>query len=115
MLFYMEELRGLVRKYSQVVQRYYVQYLSGYDALALDQATQNLNSLPEEDSTLMSSICQTISNVSVDQVEDPELNFDFGGLRLDWARLQSYVSSAQVGKPGLLLDNFKVNLALKQT
>ena len=63
----------------------------------------------------MSSICQTISNVSVDQVEDPELNFDFGGLRLDWARLQSYVSSAQVGKPGLLLDNFKVNLALKQT
>ena len=76
--------------------------------------TQNLNSLPEEDSTLMSSICQTISNVSVDQVEDPELNFDFGGLRLDWARLQSYVSSAQVGKPGLLLDNFKVNLASKQ-
>ena len=79
MLFYMEELRGLVRKYSQVVQRYYVQYLSGYDAIALDQGTQNLNSLPEEDSTLMSSICQTISNVSVDQVEDPELNFDFGG------------------------------------
>ena len=37
MLFYMEELRGLVRKYSQVVQRYYVQYLSGYDAIALDQ------------------------------------------------------------------------------
>ena len=32
--------RGLVRKYSQVIQRYYVQYLSGYDAIALDQAIQ---------------------------------------------------------------------------
>merc|ERR1719225_799672 len=107
MLFYMEEIRGLIRKYSQVVQRYYVQYLSGYDAIALDQGIQNLNQLPEEDSIVISSICQTISSVSVDQVEDPEMNFDFSGLRLDWCRLQSYVSNAQVGKPGLLLDAFK--------
>ena len=49
----------------------------------------------------------SISSVSVDQVEDPEMNFDFSGLRLDWCRLQSYVSNAQVGKPGLLLDAFK--------
>ena len=61
MLFYMEEIRGLIRKYSQVVQRYYVQYLSGYDAIALDQGIQNLNQLPEEDSIVISSICQTIS------------------------------------------------------
>ena len=97
LLFYMEEIRGLVRKYSQVVQRYYVQYLSGYDAIALDQSIQNLNQLPEEDSVVLSSICQTISTLTVDQVEDPDSNFDFSGLRLDWARLQvsffdSYVS-----------------------
>ena len=55
---------------------------------------------------MISSICQTISNVSVDQVEDPEMSFDFGGLRLDWARLQSYVSSAQVGKPGKITNIF---------
>ena len=30
LLFHMEELRALVRKYSQVIQRYYVQYLSGW-------------------------------------------------------------------------------------
>ena len=107
LLFYMEEIRGLVRKYSQVIQRYYVQYLSGYDAIALDQSIQNLNNMPEEDSILLSSICQTISNVTVDQVEDPDSNFDFSGLRLDWARLQSYISSAQVAKPGLFLDAFK--------
>ena len=96
--------RGLVRKYTQVIQRYYVQYLSGYDAIALDQAiqvfclnysfsfhglrlniscnnywTDHLYSLefqfsqgashsPEEDSILLSSICHTIANVSVEQV-----------------------------------------------
>ena len=89
LLFYMEEIRGLVRKYSQVVQRYYVQYLSGYDAIALDQSIQNLNQLPEEDSVLLSSICQTISTLTVDQVEDPDSNFDFSGLRLDWAMTMS--------------------------
>ena len=40
LLFYMEEIRALVRKYTQVIQRYYVQYLSGYDAVALNQAMQ---------------------------------------------------------------------------
>ncbi len=40
LLFYMEEIRALVRKYAQVVQRYYVQYLSGYDAVALSQSMQ---------------------------------------------------------------------------
>ena len=71
-----------------MVQRYYVQYLSGYDAIALDQSIQNLNQIPEEDAVLLSSICQTISTLTVDQVEDPDSNFDFSGLRLDWARLQ---------------------------
>ena len=55
---------------------------------SLDQSIQNLNQLPEEDSVVLSSICQTISTLTVDQVEDPESNFDFSGLRLDWARLQ---------------------------
>ncbi len=33
--------------------------------------------LSEDDSVLLSSICQTISDLSVDQVEDPEHVFDF--------------------------------------
>jgi NCK-associated protein 1 len=45
LLFYMEDVRALVRKYSQVIQRYYVQYLSGYDAISLDQSIQVLNKL----------------------------------------------------------------------
>lgn len=104
LIFYMEELRGLVRKYNQVVQRYYVQYLSGYDAVALNQCIQGLTHLSEEDSILLSSICQSVSNLTVEQVEDPEHTFDFRGLRLDWTRLQSYIS---YGGGKSKLDEFK--------
>lgn len=42
LLFHVEELRVLVRKYSQVIQRYYVQYLTGFDSIALKHMIQNL-------------------------------------------------------------------------
>lgn len=91
LLFHMEELRGLIRRYNQVIQRYYVQYLTGYDAIALNQIMQNISMMPEEDSALIESAYQTISNLSIRQVENNEL-FDFRGLRLDWFRLQAYTS-----------------------
>ena len=88
-------MRSLVRKYSQVIQRYYVQSLAGYDAVALAQMIQNTAVTSEEDNVLLSSICQKISELSVDNVEDPDHVFDFMGLRLDWGRLQSYLSSGK--------------------
>jgi NCK-associated protein 1 len=91
LLFHMEELRALVRKYNQVIQRYYVQYLTGYDAVALNQIMQNVSMMPEEDSIILESAHQVISTLSVKQVENNEL-FDFRGLRLDWFRLQAYCS-----------------------
>lgn len=36
----MEELRAHVRKYGPVMQRYYVQYLSGFDAVVLNEMVQ---------------------------------------------------------------------------
>lgn len=36
----MEELRAHVRKYGPVMQRYYVQYLSGFDAVVLNELVQ---------------------------------------------------------------------------
>ena len=80
-------MRSLVRKYSQVIQRYYVQYLAGYDAVALAQMIQNTAVTSEEDNVLLFSICQKISELSVDNVEDPDHVFDFMGLRLDRGRL----------------------------
>ncbi|KAK9511245.1 hypothetical protein O3M35_005839 [Rhynocoris fuscipes] len=94
LLFHMEELRLLVRKYSQVIQRYYVQYLTGYDAIALNQMMQNLTVCPEEESLILSSLCNSISHLSVKQVEENEI-FDFQGLRIDWFRLQASTSIAK--------------------
>lgn len=108
LLFHMEELRVLVRKYSQVMQRYYVQYLAGFDAIALNAKLQNLKVLPEDESIILSSICQTIANLSVKQVEDNEV-FNFIPLRLDWFRLQAYTS---YGRSQLVLGDYPDMAAL---
>lgn len=43
LLFYMEKLRGLVKKHNYVVQRYHVQYLAQFDALVLNDTIQVSN------------------------------------------------------------------------
>ena len=39
-LFYMEQMRRLIRKYDKVIKKYFVQYLSGYDVAALNESTK---------------------------------------------------------------------------
>uniref|UniRef100_A0A2P2IAK1 Membrane-associated protein Hem-like n=1 Tax=Hirondellea gigas TaxID=1518452 RepID=A0A2P2IAK1_9CRUS len=99
LLFHMEELRALVKKYSQVLQRYYVQYLSGYDAIALNQLLQKLPNLPEEESVILSAMCSDLGQLNVKQVEEG-CPFDFRGLRLDWFRLQVYCSNGSGSADG---------------
>ncbi|XP_076252392.1 nck associated protein 1 Hem [Rhynchophorus ferrugineus] len=94
LLFHMEDLRVLVRKYSQVMQRYYVQYLSHWDAFALKDIMQKLQSCPEDEAVILSSFCNIISSLSVKQVEDND-PFNFFAFRLDWFRLQAYTSTQQ--------------------
>ncbi|KAL1505704.1 hypothetical protein ABEB36_005209 [Hypothenemus hampei] len=94
LLFHMEDLRVLVRKYSQVMQRYYVQYLSHWDAITLKEQMQKLQSCPDDEAVILSSLCNTISSLSVKQVEDNE-TFNFFAFRLDWFRLQAYTSTQQ--------------------
>lgn len=94
LLFHMEELRALVRKYSQVIQRYYVQYLAGFDAVALNLSVQNFQACPEDESVILSSLCNTAATLSVKQIEEGEI-FDFRAFRLDWFRLQAYMSIAK--------------------
>ncbi|XP_035518339.1 nck-associated protein 1-like [Morone saxatilis] len=91
LLFYMEKLRGLMKKYNHVVQRYHVQYLAQFDALVLNDTIQNIYVCPEEESVLMSSFVSNLSALSIKQVENKE-EFDFRALRLDWLRLQAYTS-----------------------
>ncbi|XP_039255502.1 nck-associated protein 1-like isoform X1 [Styela clava] len=101
LIFHMEELRQLVRSYDEVIQRYYVQYLYGYDAVVLNEAVQNLSVCPEDESVIMTSVVNTMTSLSIKQVEQKEL-FDFRGLRLDWFRLQAYTC---VSKAALLLKD----------
>uniref|UniRef100_A0A4W5RUB7 Nck-associated protein 1 n=1 Tax=Hucho hucho TaxID=62062 RepID=A0A4W5RUB7_9TELE len=98
LIFYMEELRAHIRKYGPVIQRYYVQYLSGFDAVILNELVQNLSVCLEDESIIMSSFVNTMTSLSVKQVEDGDV-FDFRGMRLDWFRLQAYtsVSKASLG------------------
>ncbi|XKL65966.1 hypothetical protein PGB90_009386 [Kerria lacca] len=91
LLFHMEELRMHVRKYSQIIQRYYVQYLRDFDSITLNQRLHTLTVCPEDESLILSSLANDIANLSVKQIENGE-TFDFRGLRLDWFRLQAYTS-----------------------
>ena len=95
LLFHREEQRSLIGKYSQVIQRYDGQYLAGYDHVALAQKIQTTYVTSEQDNDLLSSICTKITELSADNVEDPNHVFDFRGLRLDRGRLQSYLSSGK--------------------
>uniref|UniRef100_A0A7N9APH6 NCK associated protein 1 like n=1 Tax=Mastacembelus armatus TaxID=205130 RepID=A0A7N9APH6_9TELE len=93
LLFYMEKLRGLMKKHKHVLQRYHVQYLAQFDALVLNDTIQVLSIYvcPEEESVLMTSFVSTLSGLSVKQVDNKQ-EFDFRALRLDWLRLQAYTS-----------------------
>ena len=57
----------LVKKYHQVMQRYYVQYLSGYDAVLLNQLIQNLAMCPEDESVILTSFSTSVSAITVRQ------------------------------------------------
>lgn len=42
-MFYIEEMRRLVRKYHEVIQRYYLQFMFGFDSVVLNETVQNLS------------------------------------------------------------------------
>lgn len=69
--YYFMKISVLLRKYSQVVQRYYVQYLMGYDSIILTQSIQSIygNQQHAQDPSyiILQSIVNTISSLSVKQ------------------------------------------------
>ena len=123
-----------------MLQRYYVQYLSGYDSVSLNQLLQPLQTLSEEESVILSSLCHTISELNVKQGTSSfyirecgmlVMNylmfklfkslgeqwrrtsfFDSRGLRLDWCRLQAYTS---VTKSQLVLADHRDMATLLNT
>lgn len=100
LLFYMEELRALVKKYYQVLQQYYVQYLNGYDAIVLNNLVKNLPLCPEDESIILSSFVQQMESLNLKEIQAGQVP-DFTGFRLDWFRLQALTS---IGKATLVLS-----------
>lgn len=84
LLFYMLELRDLVVRYTGVIQRYYLQYVSSYDSLVVSEEIVAANGLNVEESKLLSDFANSIGNINSDT--------DLRALRLDWFRFQACVS-----------------------
>lgn len=72
-----------------------------------------MGSCPEEESMILSSFCKDVAELTVEGLNNEEgLAYDFRGLRLDWCRLQSYMSC---GRGGVLLsENRKLAYMLNQ-
>ena len=98
LLFHIEELRMFVKKYSQILQTYYAQYLVNFDSIALKHMMQNLQYCPEDESIILSSICKQIGSINLSKFDGNNseaispLMFEFDAVRLDWMRLQAYMS-----------------------
>jgi hypothetical protein len=85
LLFYMTELRQLVKQHAQLIADYHRDFIAGYDAIALRQMVQEdesvLDGLAENELVLIRSFIDAVARVKTHKVE-------FSGLRLDWYRFQ---------------------------
>ncbi|VDO42186.1 unnamed protein product [Haemonchus placei] len=87
LLYYMLELRQLVTKHSDVIQRYYLKYVNGYDAIMTRELVSGIGDLNEEDAVMLSDFAASISSINSDT--------DLRALRLDWFRFQAKMSMAR--------------------
>ncbi|CAL1535111.1 unnamed protein product [Lymnaea stagnalis] len=96
LIFYMEELRGLVKTYREVIQTYYVQYLSGFDVIQLQQLMRSITGCSEDEQAILKTFLEILKDLN--NVKEEKMNqLDFSGLRLDWFRLQAYTSISKSG------------------
>ncbi|CAJ0604279.1 unnamed protein product [Cylicocyclus nassatus] len=98
LLYHMLELRQLVVKYSDVIQRYYLKYVNGYDAIMTRELVSTLGDLSDDEATILSDFASSISSINSDT--------DLRALRLDWFRFQARTSMAR--SPFLLIKNRKL-------
>jgi NCK-associated protein 1 len=91
LLFYIVEVKALLRRHRIVVQNYYLRYMGGYDAQLIRDVVMRIMVCPEEESILMSSMVETLARLH-GQTMTEKSEYDFDALRLDWFRLQTLTS-----------------------
>lgn len=48
--------------------RYYVQYVSGYDAIVIRELAQQLQNVSDDDSIILSSFCSSLAQLNLEQL-----------------------------------------------
>ncbi|CAB3410046.1 unnamed protein product [Caenorhabditis bovis] len=84
LIHYVLEIRDLVHKHSDIIHRYFMQYVTSYDSLVASEMVTSLNGFQEEEAVLISDFAHSLGNLNSDT--------DFRSLRLDWFRFQAWTS-----------------------
>ena len=93
LIFLIDELIGLIKKYKSIVQEYYVEYLKGADYLKLSELLDN-NFM-----TLVGNGPSVICKSILDEIYNANINSNFKILRLNWFRTECALSSIQSTVP----------------
>ncbi|KAL5111341.1 Nck-associated protein 1 [Taenia crassiceps] len=94
LLYYIEDLRHLVRRYTAVIQRFHIQMLPSYDAPGLEEYLRpSINYLPMEEVDIFNGMLTQLREVEDLLTSSSPRHCEFTSLRLDWLRLQAILSS----------------------
>ncbi|KAL5966644.1 Nck-associated protein 1 [Taenia solium] len=94
LLYYIEDLRHLVRRYTAVIQRFHIQMLPSYDAPGLEEYLRpSINYLPMEEVDIFNGMLTQLREVEDILTSSSPRHCEFTSLRLDWLRLQAILSS----------------------
>lgn len=103
LFFHMMSLKALYATHADIVQRYFTEYLTGFDISAAQEACAGVR-LPQQEDTLLGAC------VSGPDALRQGGAVSFEGLRLDWLRLQAALSMPN--SPAPLLSNQRLATAL---
>lgn len=63
LLFYMTELKLMVLKHTNIISRYYTDYVCGYDAVLINEMVNKLTNLSPNDDMLIRSFMDSVTNI----------------------------------------------------
>ncbi|KAM7541124.1 hypothetical protein Aperf_G00000035243 [Anoplocephala perfoliata] len=94
LLYYIEDLRHLVRRYATVIQRFHIQMLPSYDAPGLEEYLRpSINFLPMDEVEIFNGMLTQLREVEDILTSNSPRHCEFASLRLDWLRLQAILSA----------------------
>ncbi|VDL61930.1 unnamed protein product [Hymenolepis diminuta] len=94
LLYYIEDLRHLVRRYAPVIQRFHIQMLPAYDAPGLEEYLRpSINYLSMDEVEIFNGMLTQLREVEDILTSSAPRHCEFVSLRLDWLRLQAILSA----------------------